>query len=89
MGKPWVARKRAGVARLPSGARFCGRQKKQWKEQLDQAFERAAQEEYLYETELRKTDIGQAYLAMKPSFGRGAYLDVARDSVRWGPSSGC
>jgi hypothetical protein len=57
-----------------------------WKAKVKAAFARAAQAEY--EEALKESDIGIGYLAIKPRFGRAAWIEDARDSVTWGRQVG-
>jgi hypothetical protein len=69
---------------LGGGHELNFRNKAAWKKKLKKAVAVAAQEEY--ERMLRAVGggLGDAYLAIKPKFGRAPWLDTARCSVRWG-----
>jgi hypothetical protein len=62
------------------------RSRRAWKAKLKAAFARVAQAEYV--EMLSETNMGKAYLAIKPRFGRAAWIEDARDSVEWGKQVG-
>jgi hypothetical protein len=73
---------------LGGGHELNYRNKAAWKKKLAKAVAVAAQEEYERMLNAVGVGLGDAYLAIKPRFGRAPWLDTARCSVRWGRRQG-